>query len=115
MELMVPLAEADAAFVVGGKPCAASVQLEDLLRLRDPRARVMHLRLALADALRAVERGEAHGAFVAANTAPESGRGLQTLAIDGGELLAVRTAGDAYPRLRDALAAAADQRGGRPA
>lgn len=64
LELFVPVEEADAAFVVGGRPEPASAALEAELRRADPRARVMHLGRSPADAMDAVERGEAHGAFV---------------------------------------------------
>lgn len=64
VEMFVPVEEADAAFVIGGRPCAASATLEARLRRLDPRARVRHLGRGRVDALDAVERGEAHAAFV---------------------------------------------------
>lgn len=65
VELFVPLMEADAAFVLAGRPTPASAELEALLRRRDPRGRVLHLGRGAIDALDAVERGEAHGAVLA--------------------------------------------------
>lgn len=67
VELFVPVEEADAAFVLAGRPSTHSVALEAALRLRNPRCRVVHLGRGPADARDAVERGEAHGAVVASD------------------------------------------------
>jgi len=66
VELIVTQAEVDASMVVSGSPCEQTAALERALRLLDPRARVMHLRLAGLDASIAVERGEAHLAVASA-------------------------------------------------
>lgn len=83
VELLVSPDDLDAALVLAGSPSASSVALERELRRTDLRARVWHLRLGLADALQAVERGEAHAAGVDAEQADAVTTPLRTTAAAG--------------------------------
>jgi len=93
VELLVPVEDVDAAFVLAGEPCAASAAFEDELRRTNPRTRVAHLRRGSSDRLATVERGEAHGAIVGADEASTVQNALDLRELPGtAMLLAVRHA-----------------------
>jgi len=99
VELIVAPADVDAAFVLAGSPTEASGSLEQLLRHRDPRARVLHLRLGKGDAVRAVESGEAHATLI---TEAEAASPLVLRALPGTSVSLAVVAGSAGDRMLDA-------------
>lgn len=97
IELLVEPAEADAALVVAGHPCAAGNEIERRLRQVDARARVHYLSLGELDAGAAIERGEAHLMLGSIDSLPSDGAApLVQLSVCDGEGSSPTTYGCAW-------------------